>query len=89
MDVTSARLLIYSNSNYLTIKRFMLIIFYINKTNNNHVLLLFLVVKINLIALYHISTSDIFKISQQNFKLMIMYILLAYNLSGLANQNQA
>ena len=54
----------------------MLIILYINKTKNNHVLLLFLVVKINLIVLHHISTSDIFKISQQNLKLMIMYILV-------------
>ena len=54
----------------------MLIILYINKTNNNHVLLLFLVVKINLIVLHHISTSDIFKISQQNLNLMIMYILV-------------
>ena len=54
----------------------MLIILYINKTNNNHVLLLFLVVKINLIVLHHISTSDILNISQQNLKLMIMYILV-------------
>ena len=57
----------------------MLIILYINKTNNNHVLQLFLVVKINLIVLYHISTSDIFKISQQNCKLMIMYILVFFS----------
>ena len=56
----------------------MFIILYINKTNNNHVLQLFLVVKINLIVLYHISTSDIFKISQQNCKLMIMYILVSF-----------
>ena len=54
----------------------MLLILYINKTINNHVLLLFLVVKINSIVLHHISTSDIFKISQQNLKLMIVYILV-------------
>ena len=42
----------------------------------------FFVVKINLIVSYHISISDIFKISQQNFKLMIMYILVFFQRIG-------